>query len=142
MTIRFEDLVGERELTGVDFGDLPPDRDNGRYESANTITFVLDGHAYLATEDPSDGYRSCMQDLAEVPNAVTNTFTSCRVLVRHRTRGDYNRADDILECIDIVTGKTVLEVGTADPDDYYPSYVANFTPENMAANQQLEAEGK
>ncbi len=28
----------------------------------------------------------------------------------------------------------VLEVGTDNSDDYYPSFVANFQPENMATN--------
>lgn len=134
------DLIGEHELTGVDFGELPPDRDNYRYESANTITFVLDGHAYCAMEDPSDGYRSSMRDIVEVPNTVKNTFTPCRVLAQHRTKCDYGHSSDVLECLDIVTGKVVLEVGTENDDDYYPSYVANFTPEHMAVNQSPAAD--
>lgn len=133
--MKLEDLVGEHELTGVDFGTLPPDEDNYRYDTANTMTFVLDGHAYLATEDPSDGYRSCLADLMEVPGPVANTFQPCLVLVRHRTQGSYAQSDDVLECVDIVTGKLVLEVGTENDGDYYPSYVANFTPEHMACNQ-------
>ena len=43
---------------------------------------------------------------------------------------------DILELIDVVTGKLVLEVGTDYSDDYYPSFVANFNPEAMALNSK------
>lgn len=140
--MRLEDLIGEHELTGVDFGELPPDNDR-RWDIANTMTFVLDGHAYLATEDPSDGYRSCMSDIVEVPNTVKNTFAPCRVVGRHRTSSTYG-SDDILELIDVVTGEAVLEVGTENDDDYYPSYIANFMPERMAVNkpQAAHAVGK
>jgi hypothetical protein len=41
---------------------------------------------------------------------------------------------DILDLIDVVTGKVVLSVGTGNTDDYYPYWVAEFTPENMGAN--------
>ena len=40
-----------------------------------------------------------------------------------------------LELLDCKTGKTVLEVGTENTDDYYPCFVANWSPENMACNQ-------
>jgi hypothetical protein len=128
-----EDLVGEHELTGVEFGTLP--KGEYDYEDANTMTFVLDGHAYCVVESPDDGYRSSMRDIFEVPiESVKNTFAPVRVLARYKERGTYSECD-ILELIDIVTAKVVLEAGTDNSDDYYPSYVANFTPENMASNQ-------
>ncbi len=133
--MELKDLVGEHLLTGVDFGVIPPNKKDYQYESSNTMTFVLDGRAYCAIEDPSDGYRSCLRDITEVPmEMVKNTFAPCKVLARHRTQGRYSGTDDILECLDVVTGKTVLEVGTDNADDYYPSYVANFSPEHMAVN--------
>lgn len=135
-----DDLIGEHLLSGVDFGVIPPDHDKYRYEDSNTMTFILDGHAYLVSEDPSDGYRSSMNDIVEVPPAtVKNTFDQVRVLGRMRTRGSYGSTDDVLELIDVVTTKLVLEAGTENSDDYYPSYVANFTPENMACNQPSAA---
>ena len=129
------DLIGEHELTGVDFGIGMPAPSPGRYgnNTENTITFVLDGHVYHASEDPSDGYRSCLQDIVEVPGPVSNTFAPCRVLAR------MHENDDVLECLDVVTGKIVLEVGTGNSNDYYPYYVANFIPEHMACNQSPEA---
>jgi hypothetical protein len=139
--MELQDLVGERVLTGVDFGTLPADREGGRWEDASSITFVLDGHAYCAIEDPSDGYRSCMQSLDEVPvESVKNVFAPCRVLGRYRTKGTYGSTDDVLELIDLVTAKVVLEVGTDNSDDYYPSFVSNFSPEHMAINQPQKAD--
>lgn len=117
--MRLSDLVGEHVLTGV---DLLASEDD-----ANGIAFVLDERAYLVAEDPIDGYRSAAGDIVEVAAAtIKNTFAPVRVLAR--------LTDDILELIDLVTGKTVLEVGTNDEDHYYPCYVANFMPENMAIN--------
>lgn len=131
-----EDLIGEHELSGVDFGKKPADKENYEYEDANTMTFVLDGRAYCVIEDASDGYRSSMRDITEVPaESVSNRFAPVRVLARHREKGDYGSTADILEMIDIVTTKVVVEAGTDNSDDYYPSFVANFTPENMAVNQ-------
>lgn len=130
-----EDLIGERLLSGVEFGTISKDEDKYIYEDANSMTFILDGHAYCVVESPYDGYRSSMRDIFEVPiESVKNTFEPVRVLARHRTQGSYC-TDDVLELIDIVTTKLVLEAGTTNSDDYYPSYVANFTPENMACNQ-------
>lgn len=136
--MQLEDLIGEHVLTGVEFGVLPPDESRYRHEDANTMTFVLDGRAYCVTEDENDGYRSSMRDIVEVPiETVKNVFAPVKVLARHRTRSTGGSdAADILELIDCVTTKTVLEVGTENSDDYYPSYVANFSPEHMACNQE------
>lgn len=133
------DLVGTRELSGVDFGTLPPDRANYQYEDAQTMTFVLDGHAYCVIEDPSDGYRSSMGDVCEVPiESVKNRFAPVAVIVSYigRREHTYGEQCDILEIRDARTGKLVLEAGTENSDDYYPSFVANFTPEHMAINNE------
>lgn len=125
-----EALVGEHVLTGVDFQTIPG---TGPYnEDASSMTFVLDGVAYMVVEDPADGYRSIMSEIVVLPDgtAVANTFEPCHVVAR-MTGAD----SGILECVDVETGKVVLECGTDNMDDYYPSYVASFTPENMAANQ-------
>lgn len=140
--MKLEDLIGERILTGVEFGTLPKSEEAPyRYEDANTMTFVLDGHAYCVVESPDDGYRSSMEDIFEVPiESVKNTFEPVRVLARYRHNGQYGGTDDILELIDVVTTKLVLEAGTENSDDYYPSFVANFSPENMACNQPPAAD--
>lgn len=124
------DLVGRHLLSGVDRGSGV----KGEYDdhAPETFTFVLDGVAYTATEDPDDGYRSSMEDIV-VGGEVKNMFAPCAVLARMRPHGEFDN-NDVLELIDETTGKVVLSVGTANADDYYPWWVAEWSPENMAAN--------
>ena len=130
--VTLETLVGRHVLTGVDFGI----GEKGEYddEPPNTCTFLLDGETYTVTEDPSDGYRSSMRDIAKGGQDVSNRFPPCPVLCRMRTSGKYGDVDDVLEMIDEVSGKLVLEIGTGNTDDYYPYFVANFDPTAMEIN--------
>lgn len=137
--VTFESLVGEHELSGVDYiasEELRPayDYDGASGYHGQVIRFVLDGKVYTAREDDNDGYRSSMRDLTE-GGEIKNTFPPVRVLCSLRTEGKYGGKDDTLVMRDMVTGKEVLEVGTDNTDDYYPSFVAHFQPENMACNQ-------
>ena len=120
-----DDLVtdGHRILTGCD---------KGIDGDACTITFVLDGRAYRASEDPADGYRSCLGEIIEVPAAsVINVFPPCIVRTEKVETADM----DVLRLVDVVTGEVVLHVGTENTADYYPYYVAYFWPNHMAINQ-------
>lgn len=131
------DLVGLHLLDAVDFETVNfPAYEGASYtEDSQTCRFRLDGVVYAAVEDPSDGYRSSMRELTIVPDAVlVNVFTPIQVLCSHRTKYAYGGEADVLEFIDVKTAKVVLEVGTDNTDDYYPSFVASFTPENMASN--------
>lgn len=135
--VDFVDLVGEHYLSGVEFGTGP----RGEYDESapNTMTFILDDVAYQATEDPSDGYRSSLATFEVVDGGfVSNRFEPVKVTAELVTKtGDPSytqHQSDILCLRDAQSGKSVLEVGTDRSDDYYPSYVANFTPENMAIN--------
>lgn len=121
-TIELDSLVGQHQLSGVDSGNLP----NG----ANTFFFTLDGKTYVATEDESDGYRSSMDSLEITDKVLSNAFQP--QWVTGRMTGDGN---DVLEFIDSANGKTVLRVGTHDSDNYYPSFVSEFNPENMSVNK-------
>lgn len=133
MNIELESLVGEHELSGVDMTKLA-EKGEWNDDYASVCVFVLDGRTYTATEDPDDGYRSCMRSLVE-GGEVMNRFPPQRVLCSMRTEGAYGSKDETLVMRDAVTGKEVLEIGTDNTDDYYPSFVANFRPENMACNQ-------
>jgi hypothetical protein len=42
--------------------------------------------------------------------------------------------NDVLLLVDAKTGKSVVEVGTANTDDYYPYCVQRFDPAAMAVN--------
>lgn len=122
--MNLDDLVGEHLLSGIAHGALG--------DSA-TISFTLDGRTFTAVQDPEDGYRSCMRSF--YPEPVNSTckvqFLSIRVLARMVP----DKSSKILELIVIETGKTVLEVGTRDIDDYYPCWVGNWFPENLPVNQ-------
>jgi hypothetical protein len=128
MEVQLESLIGEHELSGVDFEsvlDAP----------ANSIRFVLDGIIYVATEDENDGYRSSMGSLSVVPEGkpVTNTFPPTRVVVRHVTEGEHE-TNDYLEFIEISNGQVILQVGTENVSDYYPGFVNHFYPDRLSVN--------
>lgn len=135
------DLIGRRRLDAVDFDDEKIKEYYGDgYEDSSVCRFRLDGVVYIAIEDPGDGYRSSMRDLVIANDAnMKNAFPAIDVVGRHRTSGEYGRVDDVLELVDAVTGKVVLEVGTDNVDDYYPGFVSSFHPENMATNAEVVA---
>lgn len=127
--IELKDLCGEHLLSGVDRG---AEKISG-YDESETLNFTLDGKTYTACEDPNDGYRSSMRYLRVSAQPTTNNFSPVKVTGRMKT--DSCDVDDVLQLVDSATGKIVLEVGTANIDDYYPYWVAKFSPENMACNQ-------
>ena len=118
--LRLEDLQGEHILSAVDTGF---DGD------ASMFLFELDGVTYCAKEDPKDGYRSCMEELyicdQEPKTKIPPTKIVCII-----DDGD----SDILTGIDIKNGRRIFQVGTDYWDDYYPSFVARWMPENLSIN--------
>lgn len=135
--VGLDDLLGERTLDAVDTFVERVKQYGDHFEDADAIRFRLDGVTYTAVEDPSDGYRSCMGSLFVSPTEkMRNVFTPIRVLGKKKEDGRYQK-NDTLQLIDVVTGKVVLEVGTDNTDDYYPYFVADFSPENMATNSVL-----
>ena len=138
--MKLEDLVGRHILTGVDLAVAAgePRWEGDRPDDCETVTFVLDGVTYRVREDPDDGYRSSMRDIAIVTDPVANVFAPVAVLWRMGESREYEDGCDALELLDEVTGKAVLSVGTRNTDDYYPFFVGEFTPENMAINQGVK----
>lgn len=139
--MELKDLVGEHLLTGVDFctQQIKQYDWSDDLEDCQVVRFCLDDVVYVATEDPSDGYRSYLgQLIIDNTNTMSNQFLAQRVVGVHRVKGNYDTVDDILELIDVVTGEVVLEVGTDNCDDYYPSFVSSFHPEAMAINNTGE----
>ncbi len=136
--MELNDLVGKHVLSGVDMV-TKPNNDNFWNDSCEVINFVLDSVTYTAVEDPEDGYRSCMRDIYVSETEVVNNFPSQEVVGVMRQPSVYNK-HDVIDFIDTTTGKIVLSVGTTDIDDYYPGWVAVFTPENMAINNQPSEE--
>ena len=123
--VTLESLVGVRMLDGVDFETIKGDKES-YYEDSQAIRFRLDGVIYMAIENPDDGYRSSLGTLFISDTPMVNTFAPVRVTLRMKGSSDY-QVDEILEGI-TESGETVLEVGTANTDDYYPYFVAYFNP--------------
>lgn len=132
--MQLKDFIGVKVLDAVDF--LVEEIVNycDDIEDCQVCRFRLDGVVYVAVEDPSDGYRSMMNDLV-IDNDATmkNVFVGCDVICRHIENSDY-QDDDILELVDVKTEKVVLTVGTGNYNDYYPYFVAEFDPTAMAVN--------
>ena len=133
--MELNELVGEHMLDAVDFSNEQVKTWGDEFEFCQVVRFRLDGKCYIATEDPGDSYRSSMRELTVIDEAeMNNVFAPLKVIGRHRTEGRYGYQDDVLELIDAVTGRIVLEVGTESVDDYYPGFVSSFHPEAMAHN--------
>lgn len=131
--MQLKNLVGVHELSGVDRETISAQSSYGSgypYEDCQVLNFTLDGITYTACEDPEDGYRSSMRDLATSDKPTKNTFAPVKVVGQMK-----DGEPELLELRDYTTGKIVIEVGTDKSEDYYPCFVANFSPENMACNQ-------
>lgn len=135
--MELKDLIGKHMLTGVDIGSRVrhPYKDEEYTENCQTISFVLDGVTYTVIENPDDGYRSSMREIITDSIVVENTFAPVEVLGVMRQRDEYGNVSDALDLLDTTTAKVVLSAGTNNTDDYYPCFVAEFMPENMAINQ-------
>jgi len=131
--IELASLVGEHQLDAVDMSTTQVKKWSDTLEDANVIRFRLDGKVYTAVEDPSDGYRSSMEKIFVSDDAMNNVFSPVKVVGRINDKGEYH-SNDTLELIDVANGKTILRVGTDNSDDYYPWFVAEWTPGNMAVN--------
>lgn len=133
-----KDLVGEHEFTLVPKLDVrhPISVD------ANGAMFGLDDTIYLIFEDENDGYRSSAGPLLSFKGSAYqlggsyHEYLKERVLCEHETQGEYGE-NDVLRVISIATGRVIFRVGTTNVDDYYPSFVAEWQPENLSANRAI-----
>lgn len=128
--MELKDLVGLHKLSGV---DTATETVKLYAEECNVVRFVLDGITYKAVEDPDDGYRSHCGELIVCKEPITNNFPPQVVMAKMKDNQEYS-VNDTLQFIDVITGKTVLEIGTDNTDDYYPYCVMNWNPENLAIN--------
>jgi hypothetical protein len=136
--VSFDDVVGTGYLSGVDFAqEISGSSRDGSW--AQTVSFRFDGMSYMATEDPEDGYRSSLKDLAIYDKLdIKNTFPEVLVTAEIKeTDGEYTltfySADNL---------RPILTIGTNSTDSYYPYFVAEFMPQNMPINAQAAiAEG-
>jgi len=130
--MKLKDLVGSHKLDAVDFSEESIKTWDDIFEDCQVCRFRLDDIVYLVCENPNDGYRSSIKDLSTDVNAeMKNTFTPIDIVARHITKSEYGNENDVLEIINVNSGKIILEVGTKCIDNYYPGYIARFHPENI-----------
>jgi hypothetical protein len=136
--VDLDSLVGKHWLTAVDMLNETVKK-YGYDEACETLRFVLDGKTYVAVQDPGDGYRSSMEKFFVSDDVVSNAFQATEVIATKRGDGpDSYTVNDTLELRDIANGKLVLSVGTDNTDDYYPSWVGEWIPENLHLNDGKE----
>lgn len=109
---------------------------NDGYNDIDGYIIRIDGKNYLAYEDPSDGYRS-YSEFKETENACTTIFPPQRVnVMNYNCQGEYGRDCGIR--IFNAKGELILHVGTEDYEDYYPTAVSEWHPENLPINESLK----
>lgn len=142
--VTLHSLLGEHWLDAVDYGTGKHKEWDGKFVDANLITVRLDGICYTAIEDPNDGYRSSMDTIFTKEVEMTNVFTPTWVVGRPYVSDPEDKYSDhrdeegevnLIEFVDVWNGKVILTIGTDFSDGYYPSFVANWAPENLAINE-------
>lgn len=131
MSAGLDSFVGQEfDLTAVGTNIL-----DGNQSGAANICFTLDGHTYMAEENPEDGYRSSLDSVRTVAFVLPNAFPACRVRCEWPpVDADWKENTGLILFRSASTNKVILEVGTDYSDEYYPSFIASFRPENMDIN--------
>ena len=131
-------------------------RSKDELESGTTLTGVdtegeqiyigIDDKVYMFEEDPEDGYRSYMKDYKVVNWDLNNKFDPIEVrIVKFKEDGKVkpkllpgkDTRFDGYEIYDAKNKKPILIIGTDYIDDYYPSAIFEWHPENMSINESL-----
>ena len=133
--MELNDLIGNHVLTGIEYGQKIV-RQHFCEENCNYVKFTIDGITYMALEDPDDGYRSYMNELEIVEEPCKIKLPNILVCCHMKGDGEWAK-NDILIFVDIENGKTILEIGTENYDDFYPYCVLNYYPENMSCNEDV-----
>lgn len=105
---------------------------------ANGIAIDLQSFTVFIFEDPSDGYRSTaaapLIAACSLYEFGSPQYVHAPVEIRkwERSEGDsfYGEVSG-LQFVDTRSNKVILTVGTSNTDDYYPSFVCEWRPENL-----------
>ena len=127
---QLSDLVGEHTMEAVPRLDVrhPFDPD------ASGAAFTLSGNTYLVFEDPYDGYRSMASPLLgfighayQLGGSGNTEYLRPPLKVFCTMEGE---GSGVLTMRD-ERGQVVFEIGTNNADDYYPSYIARWSPPSV-----------
>lgn len=124
-----ERFLGRHVLTGVDVTQQTIPNGYNAGDNHEVVWFELDGVVWRFEEDLDDGYRSRHEDPVEDPEHImANKFPAIEVEGVHDAEGyEYGYSADLL-ALNGAAGP-ILQFGTYDIDDYYPSYCCVFDPE-------------
>lgn len=126
--MELKDLVGPHKLECA----ARPDANHPFGRDCEGIAWAMDNKVYMVFEASNDGYRSSAGPILVADGPAYDfwdpEYLHRDIVGRHVTKGDYSGEADILELIDVATGHVWLRVGTDNVDDYYPSFVAVWTP--------------
>jgi len=129
--MELKELVGEHVLRGIDRATISQD--------GEALRFDLDGTVYEVSENAADGYRSYHNPLHAIKGVkLANSFPGVPVIIEHTTVSEYDsdyNGSDILVFRTASEGQEFLRVGTDDIDDYYPSWVCEFSAASLGTIQ-------
>lgn len=118
-------LVGTHHLEAIG-------RDYVGDDSNMRACLKIDGKVYLFTGS-GDSYRSSLQEIEaveEAPMPLSPIAPPLVVEIRHRDQSEYSGdGADAIYAIDERTNLAVLDLGTDNIQDWYPSFVFQWQPE-------------
>ena len=100
---------------------------------------IIDDVVYAFEINHDDGWRSYGE--IYIPEKISvhdikNRFPAQEVIIMQHHGRHIDENKQFYSIIDVVSGKTILEIGTDYTDSYYPLAICHYYPENMAINQQ------
>ncbi|MCK9429220.1 MAG: hypothetical protein M0R17_04390 [Candidatus Omnitrophica bacterium] len=114
-TIDFENLIGLKTIfCGID-----------------EFKFRIGNLSLEAIEDEEDGYRSCLQELKVLDKNLLILFRENVTICIHPN----SNIDGIVLIND--NQEIVLEIGTDNSDNYYPSFLFYYKPELLTFNKSV-----
>jgi len=127
--VDFDSILGKHVLDTAVIESVIT-HENTYYEDSNRFAFGLDGKVFVATEDPSDGYRSYLKsfEVTDDTSFIKGAAPIKRKVLVTRMSDDYNSVNDVLVFTDVETGHIWMRIGTANTDDYYPYCVLDWHP--------------
>ena len=139
--MKISDLVGSTTLSGFDrmIESRPEYEGADTFVDVEVVRVILGGTTYEFAENPTDGYRSSCEDPIVSKIRVQNTFAPVPVLCTRSTDASFRHArvdGDFLTIRNASTSATILVIGTDDIDDYYPSFICDFSAEAIGEIQE------
>jgi hypothetical protein len=106
-------------------------------KDVNGVTLYYNDKMFSVFEDPFDEYRSYAKDpiVWDIGGTTVMEKFAIRVDGKFSVIGRQNtESEDGIEIVDLRNGRTILKLGTDLFNDYYPTFVSQWMPENLYTN--------